>query len=63
MKILYEWGKRMLRRIEIVGPEDVAKKPEIPQSSGAIKRMKDATDKAHNKRRGIFGWRKNRHHE
>ena len=29
MKVLYEWGRRVLRRIELFTQEDLAKKPEI----------------------------------
>jgi hypothetical protein len=33
LKKYYEWGRYGLKRIEILGPEDTAKKPEIPTGS------------------------------
>jgi len=30
MKIIYEWLRQGLRRIEFFGPDDIAKKKEIP---------------------------------
>ncbi len=33
MKKYYEWRKHELRKIEIMGPEDIEKKPEIPSTS------------------------------
>ena len=54
MKIIYEWGKRFLRRIEIYCQEDTAKKPEIPDAGSTTRRLREATDKAHARRRGIL---------
>lgn len=30
MKVIYEWSRRFLRRVELFTTEDLAKKPEIP---------------------------------
>ena len=37
IKVIYEWGRRTLRRIEIFQPEDTAKKMEIPSESKMAK--------------------------
>lgn len=51
MKVFYEWGRRVLRRIELFTQEDLAKKPEIPldtqskpdipESGGWVKKLHD----------------------
>lgn len=62
MKVIYEWTKRFLRRIEIFSQEDTAKKPEIPDASDTVRRLREATDQAHAKRQGILNrWRYKRH--
>ena len=63
MKIIYEWLKRgrhaFLRRVELFSQEDLAKKPEIPECSSIVKRLKAATDKANqHKERAFKKWRK-----
>jgi len=51
MKVIYEWLKRgrhaFLRRVELFSQEDLAKKPEIPQSkfAAAHQRILDARNK------------------
>ena len=54
MKTLFHWGRNFMRRIEVIGPEDTAKKPEIPQISGFAKlhqRILDARRKRNDHRR------------
>ena len=49
------WTRDCLRRVKLITScADVAKKMEIPQASGAVKRLKDASDKAHAKRRNFI---------
>ena len=54
MKVFYEWGRNFLRRIELITQEDTAKKPEIPQGSSIVRRLKAASDRAHEKRKNIL---------
>jgi len=51
---MYEWTRRNLRRIEIMGPEDTAKKPEIPDCNTITARLRKATDEAHARGRKIL---------
>ena len=44
-KIIYDWGRGTLQRIEIVTEADLEKKPELPQASGIVKRLKAAVIK------------------
>lgn len=54
--LIYLWEKygppRLLEIFD--GREDLAKKPAIPEASGVVKRLKDASDKGHEKRRNIL---------
>lgn len=60
MKVLYEWGRRVLRRIELFTGEDLRKKPAIPEASSRRERLKQATDKAGERRRTILNkWKRN----
>ena len=58
MKIIYEWLKRgrhaFLRRVELFSQEDLAKKPEIPEASGLVRRLKAASDKVAAKKGAIL---------
>ena len=55
MKTFYLWGRSLLRKVELFdGREDLEKKTPIPESSSVIQRLKDATEKAHTKRRNIL---------
>lgn len=51
MKVLYEWGRRILRRIELFTQEDLAKKPEIPQSKFAAAHQRILDNKARRKKK------------
>lgn len=54
MKTLFHWGRNFLKRVELFAQEDLDKKPAIPEASGVVKRLKDASDKGHEKRRNIL---------
>lgn len=60
-KIAYLWEKYgPPRLIEIFdGREDLSKKPAIPEASGTVQRLKDASDKRHEKRGNILArWKR-----
>ena len=52
-KIIYDWGRGTLQRIEIVTEADLEKKPELPQSKMAKthQRILDAMKKRHEQNR------------
>ena len=57
----YEWlkvqGHYIMRKTMV---EDINKKAEIPECDSVVKRLKEASDKAHQKRKGIMRkWDKN----
>lgn len=54
MKTLFHWGRDFLKRVELFTQEDLAKKPEIPGASGAVQRLKAASNKRHEKRSNIL---------
>lgn len=54
VKTLFHWGRNFLKRVELFTQEDLAKKPAIPEASGTVKRLKEASDKAEAKRRNIL---------
>lgn len=59
MTTLFHWGRDFLRRVKLITEEDLAKKPPIPEASGAVQRLKDASDKKHKKRSNILAkWKR-----
>jgi hypothetical protein len=53
-KVFYEWGRRMLRRIELFDGG-----LEIPEAGSITARLKAATDKAQEKRKRILSrWKR-----
>lgn len=49
MGLLYNLWKRRNKGVEILG--DLDNKPEIPQASSIVQRLKNATEAAHQRRR------------
>ena len=49
-KIIYDWGKRFLRRIEIFGSGDINKKTSIP-TGGKYSRIHDEVVNKKNKKK------------
>lgn len=59
MTTLFHWGRDFLRRVKLITEEDLAKKPAIQEASGAVQRLKAASDKGHEKRRNILArWKR-----
>jgi hypothetical protein len=60
-RLFYLWRKEgPPQRLEVFDGHDLEKKPEIPESSSPIARLKAAVEKAHEKRRKILNkWRNN----
>ena len=48
MKVVYEWTKRFLRRIEIFGSGDINKKTSIP-TGGKYSRIHDEVNRKKNR--------------
>lgn len=49
------WTRNCLRRVKLITScEDLAKKPAIPEAGGVVRRLKEASDKAHTRRRNFI---------
>ncbi len=57
-KLFYLWTRRTLRHIDRFGRDvlklDTDKKPEIPEASGLVRRLKAASDKVAKKKDAIL---------
>lgn len=55
------WTRNCLRRVKLITScTDLEKKPDIPEASGTVRRLKEASDRAHARKRNILNrWKRN----